>query len=44
MTKEVWYCPSLYPKNIRQVQTTNNSQKKERGKTEKDRIEGKREN
>ena len=44
MTKEVWYCPSLHPKNIRPVQTTKNSQKKEKGKTEKERIEGKREN
>ena len=44
MVKEVWYCPSLYPKNIRQVQTTNDSQKKEKGKTEKERMGGKREN
>ena len=44
MTKEVWYCASLYPKNIRQVQTINNSQKKEKGKTEKERMGGKREN
>ena len=34
----------IYPKNIRQVQTTNNSPKKEKGKTEKERMEGKREN
>ena len=35
MTKEVWYCPSLYPKNIRQVQTTNNSPKKEKERQKK---------